>query len=241
MEPENQVKPHLIAHIIMLVVFLSLVAYISFKFGPAITRLMSRPEKFNEFVHAYGSTSALVYILIQTAHVIIVVIPGEIVQIAGGYAFGTFFGTLYSLIGIIVGTLIVFVATRLVGYSLIRAFVSPKKLKKFDFLINSSKSEIALFVLFLIPGLPKDTLVYISGLTPVKPWRFLLICTIARFPGLWGSAYIGAHLQKKDYVPVWIMSGLALMLFVVGILIKDKIIARLHRHWHRGKDVPPGN
>lgn len=223
----------------MLVVFLILVVYISAKFGPAITRLMSHPEKFKEFIDAYGPASALIYILIQAAHVIIVVIPGEIVQIAGGYAFGTFFGTVYSLIGIIVGTLIVFFATRLVGYSLVRAFVSPRKLEKFDFLINSSKSEITMFVLFLIPGIPKDTLVYISGLTPVKPWRFLLICTVARFPGLWGSAYIGANLQEKDYLPVWIMSGLALVLFVAGILTKDKIIGRLHRHRREGKGTPP--
>ncbi len=230
MEPENKTKPHLVVRIIMLVVFLSLVTYISFKFGPAITRLVSHPERFKEFIAAYGSASALLYILIQIVHVIIVLIPGEIVQIAGGYAFGTFFGTLYSVIGIFVGTLFVFFATRFVGYPLVRTFVSPEKLKKFDFLINSSKSEVALFILFLIPGIPKDTLVYISGLTPVKPWRFLLICTIARFPGLWGSAYIGANLQKKNYVPLWIISGLALVLFVIGILVKDKIVGRLDRH-----------
>lgn len=184
MEPENKIRPHLVVRIIMLVVFLSLVTFISFKFGPAITRLVSHPKRFKEFLAAYGSASALLYILIQIVHVIIVLIPGEIVQIAGGYAFGTFFGTLYSVIGIFVGTLIVFFATRFVGYPLVRTFVSREKLKKFDFLINSSKSEVALFVLFLIPGVPKDTLVYISGLTPVKPWRFLLIYTIARFPGL---------------------------------------------------------
>ena len=239
MEPENQRKPRLVTHIVMLGVFLILVVYISARFGPAITRLMSHPERFKEFIDSYGPASALLYILIQAVHVIIVFIPGEIVQIAGGYAFGTFFGTLYSLIGIIVGTLIVFFATRLAGYSLVRAFVSPGRLERFDYLINSPKSEIALFVLFLIPGVPKDTLVYISGLTPIKPWRFLLICTIARFPGLWGSAYIGANLQRKDYAPVWIMSGLALVLFVVGILTKDKIIGRLHRHWPAKKGAPP--
>jgi uncharacterized membrane protein YdjX (TVP38/TMEM64 family) len=241
MEPKNKAEPHLVAHIILLVVFLGLVTYISFKFGPAITRLVSHPKRFKEVIDAYGSASALLYILIQTVHVIILLIPGEIVQIAGGYAFGILLGTLYSVIGILAGTLIVFFATRVVGYPLVRTFVSPGKLKKFDFLINSSKSEIALFVLFLIPGFPKDTLIYISALTPVKPWRFLLICTIARFPGLWGSAYIGANLQKEDYVPVWIISGLALVLFVVGILAKDKIIGRLPRHRHPGKDTPPDN
>lgn len=230
MKPDEQAKPRLLPHIVLLVVFLGLVIFISVRFGPEITGLTSHPEKFKETVGAHGLESAVLYVLIQIVHVIVVIIPGEIVQIAGGYAFGTFFGTLYSVLGIFLGTLIVFFATRLVGYSLVRALVPPGRLEKLAFLINSPKSEIAMFVLFLIPGVPKDTLVYISGLTPIKPWRFLLICTVARFPGLWGSAYIGANLQRKNYVPVWIMSGLALLLFVVGVSAKDKIIGRLHRH-----------
>jgi len=232
MEAQKQPRPHLVAHVLMLAAFLGVVIYVSIKFGPAITRLMSRPEKFREYIDGLGPAGVLYYILIQTAHVIIVVIPGEIVQIAAGYAFGTFLGTLYSLAGIIIGTVIVFFGTRLAGSAIVRAFIPPMTLKKFDFLINSPKSEIAMFVLFLIPGIPKDALVYISGLMPVNPWKFLLICVVARFPGLWGSAYIGAHLQKKDYWPVAIMSGLALVLFVVGILAKDKIIHRLHRLRH---------
>lgn len=234
MNARKEPRADLVAHVLLLAVFVGAVIFVSIKFGPAITRLMSKPEKFREYVDGLGPAGPLYYILIQTAHVIIVVIPGEIVQIAAGYAFGTFLGTLYSLAGIIVGTLIVFFTTRLAGYAVVRAFIPPKTLKKFDFLINSPKSEIAMFVLFLIPGVPKDALIYISGLTPVEPWKFLLICVAARFPGLWGSAYIGAHLQKRDYVPVWILSGAALVLFAVGILAKDKIINKLHRIRHSG-------
>jgi uncharacterized membrane protein YdjX (TVP38/TMEM64 family) len=225
----------------MLAVFLGLVIYVSIKFGPEITRLISRPEKFKEYLASYGPVSALVYILIQMAHIIIVFIPGEIVQMAGGYAFGTVLGTLYSVIGTVLGTVIVFFATRFFGYSLVKTFVSPKRLKEFDFLINNPKSEIAMFVLFLIPGIPKDALVYISGLTPVKPLRFLLICITARFPGLLGCAYIGANLQEKDYLPVYVLSGIALVLFVVGVLTKDKIIDVLHRLRHPGPDDKPGS
>jgi uncharacterized membrane protein YdjX (TVP38/TMEM64 family) len=236
MEPEKHRKSYLIAHVILFIVFLGLVIYASFKFGPGITRLISQPEKFEKFLASYGPVSVLIYILIVATHIIIVVIPGEIVQMAGGYAFGTVLGTLYSVIGTVLGTLIVFFATRLLGYSLVKTFVSPKRLREFDFLINNPKSEIAMFVLFLIPGIPKDALVYFSGLTPIKPLRFLLICTIARFPGLLGSAYIGANIQEKDYLPVWILSGIALVLFVVGILTKDKIINLLHRLRRPGKD-----
>jgi uncharacterized membrane protein YdjX (TVP38/TMEM64 family) len=239
MKPEKQERSHLIAHLIMLAFFLGLIIFVSVKFTPEITRLISRPEKFKEYLASYGPVSALIYILIQMAHIIIVVIPGEIVQMAGGYAFGTVLGTLYSVIGTILGTIIVFVSTRLLGYSLVKTFVSPKRLKEFDFLINSPKSEIAMFVLFLIPGIPKDVLVYVSGLTPVKPLRFLLICITARFPGLLGCVYIGANLQEKDYLPVYILSGIALILFVVGILTKDKIIDALHRLRHPEKGGKP--
>jgi len=90
------------------------------------------------------------------------------------------------------------------------------------------------FLLFLIPGIPKDTLVYVAGLTPIKPLTFLPICLIARLPALWGSAYIGANLQEKDYLPVWIVSGVALVLFVLGVIFKDKIIGLVTRlRYHR--------
>jgi len=232
-------KPYLIGQVFMGALFLGIVIYVSAKYGPAITRLMSRPEDFRTYIDSYGTASALVYILIQVVHVVIVIIPGEIVQIAGGYAFGTALGTLYSVTGILAGTLIVFFATRFFGYPLVKAFVPPKKLERFNFLVNSPESEIAMFVLFLIPGIPKDALIYICGLTPVKPLRFFLICTIARFPGLWGSAYIGANLQKKAYLTVWIMSGIALVLFVTGILFKDKIIKGLQQARQSGQDHRP--
>ncbi len=214
-------------------VVLGLLIYASIKLGPAATRLLSRPDDFRAFIKSYGAASALVYMLVQTLQVVVAVIPGEIAQVAGGYAFGTALGTLFSLVGIAVGTLGAFFLARLVGFGVVRALVPAKSLEKFEFLMNNPRFEVAMFVLFLVPGIPKDTLVYIAGLTPVTPWKFLLISLVARFPGIWGSAYIGAHLQQKEYLPVWIMSGLALVLFVVGLLTREKIIAALHRLRHR--------
>ena len=83
MKPDKQGQSHLVAHAIMLAVFLGLVIYVSIKFGPEITRLISRPERFKEYLASYGPVSALVYILIQMAHIIIVFIPGEIVHEEG--------------------------------------------------------------------------------------------------------------------------------------------------------------
>jgi len=239
MDGKKPERARLAARVALLAVFLGLIIFASVKFAPSVTKLIRRPEAFKAFIDSYGPVSAIVYILVQVVQVVVFVIPGEIVQVAGGYIFGTGLGTLYSVVGILLGTMIAFFSARLLGYSLVKAIVSPKKLKEFDFLINNSKSEIAIFVLFLVPGIPKDSLVYISGLTPVKPLRFFLISMIARFPGLWGSAYIGANLQEKDYLPVWVLSGVALVLFVVGALNRDRIIGWLHRLRRHGEEGPP--
>jgi uncharacterized membrane protein YdjX (TVP38/TMEM64 family) len=239
METEKRRPALVAARIFFFAVFLGLLVYASVRFAPPITRLLRDPASFKQFLERYGPISVLVFVLIQAAQIVIAVIPGEIVQIAGGYVFGTALGMLGSVAGAVLGTLVVFFATRLAGYPLVKLFVSPKKLARFDFLLNNPRSDITLFVLFLIPGIPKDALVYISGLTPVRPWRFLLISMVARLPGLLGSAYIGANLQEKDYLTVWILCGVALVLFVVGILAKDRVIERLHRMRGEGKDVPP--
>jgi uncharacterized membrane protein YdjX (TVP38/TMEM64 family) len=232
-------KDHTGLRIILLAVFLGALVFASVKLSPSISRVLGSLEEFEKYVHSYGSTSALIYILSQTVQVVVFVIPGEIVQVAGGYIFGTGLGAFYSVCGILLGSMIAFFAARLLGYALVKTFVSPKKLEQFGFLINNPKSEIAMFALFLVPGIPKDSLVYIAGLTPIKPVRFFLLSMIARFPGLWGSAYIGANLQEKDYLPVWIMSGAALVLFVAGVLNRDRIIAWLHRLRRHEEDGPP--
>jgi uncharacterized membrane protein YdjX (TVP38/TMEM64 family) len=229
---------YLATQAILLTAFLGIIIYASWKYAPSVTRLFRRPDQFREFLSAYGAAGPLVYIALSALQVIVAVIPGEIVQLAGGYAFGTALGALYALAGTVIGTVVVFAAIRLLGFSHIRALISPKQLEKFRFLIRNPKSEIVIFVLFLIPGIPKDVLTYLSGLTPIKMLRFIVISAVARFPGILASAYIGANLQERDYLPVWIMSGIALVLFVAGVLLRDKIIDRLQRLLHPGQNPP---
>ena len=226
MKIDQRAKRSFVIHVSLLALFLLVIVVISIKFGPDITRLISSPQRFREFLAAYGPLSALIYIIFHVIQVVIAFIPGEVVQIAGGYVFGTPLGTLYSVVGVLLGTLIVFFTTRALGHTLVSTFVPAKNFEKFEFLINSPKSEIAMFVLFLIPGVPKDALTYIAGLTPIRPLRFLVISMVGRFPGLLGSAYIGANLQRKNYLPVFVLSCAALILFVLGVLVKDKVIDR---------------
>ena len=86
MPDQHKPKPHLVIHIILFAAFLGAIALVSIEFGPSIFRLLRNPEKFQEFIKFYGPLSALIYVLIQAAQIVIAFIPGEIVQIAGGYS-----------------------------------------------------------------------------------------------------------------------------------------------------------
>lgn len=213
-----------------LLLFIVIITYVSFKYVPSITKLVSNPQKFRSFLLSYGGISVLIFILFQILQVVIAVIPGEVMQLAGGYVYGTFLGALYSSFGILLGSVIVFYLVRILGFSVIKMFVSQKSIEKFDFLMNSKKSEMAMFILFLIPGLPKDMLTYIAGLTPIKPRKFFILTTAARFPALFVSSYVGCSLQNKQYTEVIIISVLAVIIFIIGYFNKDKIINLIKKH-----------
>jgi uncharacterized membrane protein YdjX (TVP38/TMEM64 family) len=84
-------------------------------------------------------------------------------------------------------------------------------------------------VLFLIPGVPKDALTYLAGLTPIKPIRFLFLTSIARFPGVFSSCYIGSKLQSQHYVTVIVVSVIAVLLFILGVIFQERLVNCLHK------------
>lgn len=226
----KKIKKNDIPKLAALLIFAVIIIYVSIKYVPSITKLVSNPQKFRILLLSYGKVSALIFILFQILQVVIAVIPGEVMQLAGGYVYGTFLGALYSSFGILLGSVIVFYIVRILGFAVIKIFVSEKSLEKFNFLMNNKKSEMAMFILFLIPGLPKDMLTYIAGLTPIKPRKFFILTTIARFPALFVSSYVGSSLQDKQYTEVIVISVLAAILFIVGYFNKDRIINLVKSH-----------
>lgn len=220
-------------NLLLLVLSIAAIIFLTVKYAPGITQLVKNPGKFRALLLSFGPVSVPVFIGLQAAQVVITAIPGELVQLAGGYVFGTFWGTVYSTAGIILGSGAAFYIARLLGFRLIKNFLSPNDLERLDMLINSPKIEITLFLLFLIPGIPKDILVYLAGFTPIDPWRFFILFAIARFPGLLATSFIGSNIQERDYLPVIIVSIIGCILFVIGLFRKDWIIYKIHSLLHK--------
>jgi uncharacterized membrane protein YdjX (TVP38/TMEM64 family) len=217
----------LIFNIIAAVLFIFFLWYLTFRYSYLITELFLEPEKFRNLALSYGGVSILIFILFQFLQVVIVPIPGEVVQIAGGFVYGTFPGTLYSLLGITIGYIFIFNISRILGYPLVKIFVPQTKIDRLRRFFETPRADTVIFLLFLIPGLPKDFLVYTAGLTPIKPLRFLSIVVVARLPALFGSSFIGANIQEKDYLVVFIVLGLSIVFFLVFYFQRERIIKAL--------------
>ncbi|MFA6308199.1 MAG: VTT domain-containing protein [Clostridia bacterium] len=220
----NKKKKSIIINIIILSVIFAAILFVSLKYLPQISKLVSEPKKFRDYLLTFGNNSVFVFIGIQALQVIIAAIPGEFVQIAGGYVYGTFLGTIYSFVGIFIGTVIVFGMIRLFGYSLIKVFISKKSIKKYDFILNSPKSEFVMLFLFLLPAIPKDIVTYLAGLTPIKPLKFFAIAMLGRLPTLVASTYIGSNVMAGNYIRVIVFASIGVIIFVAGVIFRDKII-----------------
>lgn len=215
--------------ILLAAAFLAAMIWLTIVYAPAVTEIASNPERLRTVILDYGRLGVLVFIGLQIVQVIITAIPGEVVQVAGGYIFGTLPATIYLLIGVIVGSAAAFGLARVLGYSLIKFLVSEAKLARLTGLMSSRKGYSIAFMLFLVPGLPKDVLTYIGGLTPVKPLPFIAIASAARIPGMLISAYIGANLHERNYTAVIGLSAAAVICFLLGVSYRDRILAWLHK------------
>jgi len=163
----------------------------------------------------------LAYILLQVAQVVVAPIPGGAIEFLGGYLFGVKAGLIYSMIGLILGSWLAFSLARIFEKWAVEKFVSPKTMKKFDYLIGH-EGAILSFLLFLIPGFPKDALCYILGLTPMHLGIFLIISTLGRIPGTLMANLQGAEAFEHQYKLFLILSGVStlVILFFISTTMK---------------------
>lgn len=162
-----------------------------------------------------GWRGPVICVAVQFAQVVIFLIPGEITQLAAGYVFGAWNGFLYSVTGIVLGSAFNYFFARLAGRPLMERILRPSLLGRVDALLNSHKGRTALFLLFLMPAMPKDAMSYGAGLTRLGFGEFLVLSSLGRVPALFFSTLAGSRLYHRDYLTfaLTVVAGL----IVVGI------------------------
>ena len=186
---------------------------------------------FQEKLNSMGMGKFWVMLALQCAQILLVVLPGEPLEVLSGMCFGTFWGTVFILGTVFATTSLIFYMVRKYGKSYLEQFFKKEKIEKIEhskFFKNPKNIELVMTILFIIPGTPKDLLVYLGGLLPIKPSRFVLISTFARFPSVISSTLVGANILNgnvKMIILIYLITFLvaALMIFLVNKFDKNKI------------------
>ncbi len=208
-----------------IIIFILLFAALAWFVGRPMIRFARQPEQFRSWVDGHGAWGCAAYAAMVFLQVV-AIIPGEPLEIAGGYAFGAWWGTALCLIGAVLGSAAVFALVRHWGRPLAEVVFPKEKLDKLQFLHSSPKRTALLWLIFTAPGTPKDLLCYFAGLTDMK-WRtWLLIATVGRLPSIVTSTVGGGALGDRNYTAAAIAFGVALAAAGVGYLVYRAVCRR---------------
>ncbi len=222
--------------ITLLLLFLVVTGLICWQVGMPMIRLASDPEAFRQWLSTRQLGGALLYGGMVFFQVLFAVIPGEPLEIAGGYAFGPVWGTLICLGATALGSLLVFVLVRRFGTRLVELFFSQEKLHHVRFLQSSPKRNLLFLVIFMIPGTPKDLLCYFAGLTDLKLPVFLLLSSLGRLPSVVTSTIGGDALGTQNYSRAIVVFLVTFLISLGGLICYQKICKW---HAHRKEDPAP--
>jgi uncharacterized membrane protein YdjX (TVP38/TMEM64 family) len=204
----------------------------------AIWKLFASAEHLRRWVSGWGTWAPLVFMAVQAIQVIVFVIPGEIAQIAGGYLFGTVKGTIFSVIGILLGSAVAFGLGKALGKPFVSALFPAAQVERLEKLLASRSARVVFFLLFVIPGIPKDILCYVAGITPMRFPFFAASSMLGRLPGIIGSAVIGSAAASSRWVLTGIVGGIAVGLFAAGFLLRPRIQAWIEGIAERRQQPP---
>lgn len=178
-----------------------------------------------------GITGLMLLTIMQMLQIFLMIIPGEPIEILAGACYGGFWGTVFIMVTACITTTIILIMVKKFGKSFIHNFCDKEKINKIEkskLFQNEKKIEIIVFILFLIPGTPKDLLVYIGGLLPIKPSRFIIISTFARLPSIVSSTIAGGNIidgnwQRGVFIYLILVTIVLFAVFIINIFDKEKI------------------
>ena len=222
----HEVKKADVFKLLGLVAFLVLIVVIGLALWPSLSQIFE-PNGVNrviERIQSQGALGVLMLLGLQFLQVVVAFIPGEVTQVAAGMLYGPLFGSLLILVGCVISSAIIYQIVHFLGAPFVRDMVSKDNLEKFYEFEKSGKLTVIVFILFLIPGMPKDVFTYLVPLTNMRLRTFLIATTIGRIPGVVVSTYAAAGLAQGQITTSLIIFGVAAVIAILGIVFRDRIM-----------------
>ncbi|MBQ1675089.1 MAG: TVP38/TMEM64 family protein [Oscillospiraceae bacterium] len=208
------------------VIFILLSLFLFWFVGRPMIRFAKKPELFRQWVDQRGIWGKAAFVGMVFLQVLVAIIPGEPLELCGGYAFGAFWGTALCLIGAVLGSVAVFAFVRKFGQPLVEVFFPKEKLESLRFLRSSPKRDALFWLIFTVPGTPKDLLCYFAGLTDLSWGKWLLMATVGRIPSILTSTIGGDAMGVQNYQFAIITFAVTLVISGIGLLIYRAICRR---------------
>lgn len=177
-------------------------------------------DALRTFIRGYGVLAPLVLVVLQAVQVVAAPIPGQVLGVVAGYLFGAWWGTLYNMIGITIGSAIAFWLSRRFGRAYVENIVHAGVLEQFD-AISEDYGRPALFFIFLLPGLPDDVICFAGGLTDIPLWQLVLIAIAGRAPAFFLINLVGEFLGTDRVIAAITLAVIVLLLSMAGYLYRD--------------------
>ena len=220
---------------LVLLAVVLLLALLSILFGPELWTLLVRffrfltdREKTSAFIESFGPAAPLIFMLIQVLQVMFAPVPGEATGFIGGYLFGVLKGFLYSSLALSLGSLINFGVGRFLGQRFVRKLIPPRHLDRFDTMIKR-EGALVVFILFILPGFPKDYLCLFLGLSALPTKIFFFMATIGRMPGTFILSLQGAMFFDQNYLLLALATGGCSVIVLLGYQYRDKLYDWIER------------
>ena len=186
-------------------------------------------DRVIEDVRSAGPLGVLILLAMQFLQIVVAFIPGEVVQMAAGMMYGPWLGGLVILVGCVVSAAFIFVVVHRLGAPFVQDMVPTKYLDKFRAFEETGKLDIVVFILFLIPAMPKDVFTYLVPLTNMPMKKFLVLSNVARIPGILISTYAADGLVDGRFTQSLVIFGVVAVIALICVVFRDRIMGLLHR------------
>lgn len=231
MDNQNQNKSNKLISLaklgILILIVIGIPTFVLIHFWDGIQTLGNKDSLFGvvEFLQRYKTESYFVYIALQIMQIVISVLPGQVFQMAAGYLYGFPLGLLLSVIGATLGSVIAYYIARFLGRDAVKLFVKEDKIEYWVSRLNSKRAYIIVFLLYLIPGLPKDMIAYVAGVSDMKLRAFITLSILGRLPAMSASIAFGTFYESESYYLAAIVALISIVIFIICLIKRNAVSA----------------
>lgn len=213
-------------YISAIAIFILVSFFIMYLVNRLVSDFEADPVKFRDWIDGFGIFGPIVYTGMVVLQVVFAIVPGEPFEIGAGYAFGIIEGILLSVLGFVIGSIIIFFIVRKFGDGIIGVFFSSQKTERLKSMLDNKNSRMVIFLLFLMPGTPKDLVTYVAALTPISFSDMIFLVSVARLPSLVTSVVAGDALGEDRMITAVVVFAITALVSMIGAYIYRKVSHR---------------